>query len=217
MCVTAFTMVSCTGAYTEISGTWTKPNYNGKKFKNILVVAISDDIVKRNSVESAVVKELGKDKINSSTSSTILDFNKIEKTKEGKFDTTKLDGVKKALSEAGYDGAIVISLLDIKEKTEYVPGQTYYQPSYYYSYGYQPYSYNGFYNYSFTTYNVVNTPGYHVTTKKIFIESRLFDIQEDNLLWASTSETLNPSNLNDFSNSYSRALVNSLLNDDVVK
>jgi hypothetical protein len=217
LALTIITLASCMGALTDISGTWTKPGFDGKKFNNILVVAVTDDIIKRNTVETAVVNALGKNNVKASVSSTILDFSKIEKDPNGKMDTTKLDALKKSLSDAGYDGAIVISLLDIKEKSEYVPGQTYYQPNYYNNYGYRSSNYNGFYNYSYTTYSVVNTPGYYVEKKNIFIESRLFDLKADDMLWAAQSETLNPANLKDFSNSYAKALANSLRNDYIFK
>lgn len=212
-----FFLLSCMGSLTDISGTWTKPGYKGKKFNKILVVAISNEIVKRSSVESAMAKELSSVKINATTSTSVLDLSSIEKNKDGKVDSTKIEAMKKSLIDAGYDGAIVISLLDKKEKTEYVPGQTYYQPNYYHSYGYGPYSYNGFYNYSYSTYNVVNTPGYYVEKTNFYIETRLFDLKSDELLWAAQSETLNPSNLNDFSSSLSKAVVDNILNDFVIR
>jgi hypothetical protein len=214
LCLTAFVLFSCAGASTDISGTYTKSGYSGKKFKNILVVAISDEITKRNSVESAVVKELGIDKIKSTTSSKVLDFSKIDKNNDGKVDSTKRDEVLKMLTDAGYDGALVISLLDIKEQTKYVPGTVYYQPAYYGGYGGY---YRGFYGYSYNTYSVVSTPGYYVEKKNIYLETRLFDLKTDDLLWATKSETLNPENLTDFSKSYARALVNALIDDKVVK
>jgi hypothetical protein len=215
--LTALYLSSCMGSLTEISGTWTKPGYKGKKFNKILVVAISNELVKRNAVESAMAKELASVKINATTSTSVLDLSSIEKTKDGKIDPTKIEAVKKSLIDAGYDGAIVLSLLDKKEKTEYVPGQTYYQPNYYHSYGYGPYSYNGFYNYSYSTYNVVNTPGYYVEKTNFYIESRLFDLKSDEMLWAAQSETLNPSNLKDFSSSLAKAVVDNIVNDFVIR
>jgi hypothetical protein len=198
-----------------MSGKWKKPGYTGKKFNKILVVAIADDLIKRNSVESAVVSELARENVKATTSTSVLDLSKVNRDNEGKIDSTKRAELTKSLSELGYDGAIVISLLDIKEKTEYVPGQTYYQPNYYGAYG--RYSYSGFYNYSFNTYNVVNTPGYYVQKTNIFIETRLFDLLTEDLLWAAQSETMNPSNLKDFSSSYSIAIVNSMLSSKAVK
>jgi hypothetical protein len=214
-CLTAFLLVSCSGAYTEISGSWKKPGYAGKKFNNILVVVIHNELVKRSSVESAFVKELSTDKIKASTSASVLDFSKIERNADGKLDSAKREEVKKKISDAGYDGAIVVSLLDIKEKTEYVPGQTYYQPNYYA--GYSPYYYGGFYNYSFNTYSVVSEPGYYVNKTYIYIETRLFDLQTDDMVWASNSETMSPSNLSEFSKSLSSAVVTAMITDRAIK
>ena len=218
--ITAFLISSCSGSLTDLSGTWKKPGFSGKKFNKILVVAISNDLVKRSTIESALAKELKQDGINATTSTSVLDLSSIEKSSDGKIDSTKLAGVKKSLGDAGYDGAIVISLLDIKEKTDYVPGQTYYQPNYYGyygNYGYGSYAFNGFYNYSFNTYSVVNTPGYYVQKTNIFIETRLFDLANDDMVWASQSETLNPANLKDFASSYSIALATALIDKKVVK
>jgi hypothetical protein len=215
LCLSAYVLISCSGAVTEISGTWTKPGYKGKKYNNILVVAISDEIVKRNSVELALVNELNKEKIKSTTSISLLDLSKTDINKDGKIDSIEREKIKKTVNDAGYDAAIVISLLDTKEKTEYVPGQSYYQPSYYGVYG--PYGYNGFYNYAYNTYSVVNTPGYYVHKKYIYIETRLFDLKTDDMVWASQSETKDPSDLKDFSSSLASATVNSLLSGKIVR
>lgn len=212
--ITAVIIYSCSGSFTEISGTWTKPGYTGKNFKNILVVAISADKIKRNVIESAVVKEFGLGKIKATASEIILDFKNLDNDKDGKLDSAKRDEVLKLITDAGYDGAIVLSLLDIKEQTEYVPGQTYYQPAYIGRYGGY---YRGFYGYSFHAYNAVNTPGYYVEKTNIYIETRLFDIKADDMLWASTSETMDPTNLKEFSQSLARAVVNTLITDKVVK
>jgi hypothetical protein len=215
--LTSIVLVSCMGSLTDISGSWKKPGFSGRKFNSLLVVAITNDLVKRNTVETAVVKELKANNKNATTSTAILNLSVLEKDKDGNIDTTKLDAVKKSLNDAGYDGAIVLSLLDIKEKTEYVPGQTYYQPNYYNNYGYGAYSYNGFYNYSYLTYSVVNTPGYYTQTKNIFIETRLFDLKDNDLKWAAHSETLNPSNMSDFSSSLASAVVNEMVNKSVIR
>jgi hypothetical protein len=212
--VIAAVISSCSSSYTEISGTWTKPNYSGKKFKNILVVAISNDAVKRSTVENAVVSELKYQKINATASEKIIDFTKVDKDNNGRVDSSKRGEVLKMITDAGYDGAIVLSLLDIKEKTQYVPGQSYYQPAYYGGYGGY---YGGFYGYSYNTYGVVSTPGYYIETKNIYIETRLFDIKKDDMLWATKTETLNPTNIKELSGSLARALVDTMLKDDIVK
>ena len=213
--ISAFIFASCSGAYTDISATWTKPGYKTLKFNRILVVAISNEIVKRNSVESAFVNELAQKKITATTSYGVVDLSILENEEDGKLDSAEIAETKKKLDDAGYDGAIIISLLDVKEKTEYVPGQTYYHPRYYSFH--QPYAYRGFYNYYYTTYNMVTTPGYYVNRKSIFIETRLFDLKGDEMVWASNSETKDPSNLKAFSSSLAREVVNAMLADKAVR
>jgi hypothetical protein len=212
--ITATVICSCS-TMTKISGTWTKPGYTGTKFNKILVVAISNDITKRNSVEASVKGSLTYYKMNATTSEKIIDFSKVDKNNNGKIDSTKRDEVLKMIRNGGYDGALVISLLDIKERTQYIPGETYYQPSYYGAYGAG--NYDGFYGYSYTTYEVVTTPGYFKQTKKIYIESRLFDLSKDELLWSARSVTANPLDINDFSKSLANTIVKALLKDAAIK
>jgi hypothetical protein len=212
--IMATVMCSCV-AYTKLTGTWTKPGYTGTHFKKILVVAISNDPTKRNSVETSLESTLAFNKITATNSAKMIDFSKVDKNKDGKVDSTKRDAVLKMLTDAGYDGALVVSLLDIKEETQYVPGQTYYHPSYYSVYG-SGY-YGGFYGYSYSTYDVVNTPGYLVETKKIYIETRLFDLTKDELLWGSKTVTEDPSDINDFSESLATAIVKAALKDGAFK
>jgi hypothetical protein len=171
-------------------------------------------LIRRNTVESAVVKELESEKVKATGSEKIIDFSKLDENKDGKLDSTKRDEVLKMITDAGYDGAIVLSLLDIKEQTQYVPGQAYYQPAYMGRYGGY---YRGFYGYSFYAYNVVSTPGYYVEKVNIYIETRLFDIKADEMLWASNSETMDPTNLKEFSKSLARAVVTTMITDNIVK
>ena len=210
----AFMFVSCSGAYTDISATWKKPGHSATKFNKILVVAISNEVAKRYSVESAFVTELAKKKITATTSYGIVDLSILENDEDGKLDSAEIAESRKKLDDAGYDGAIVVSLLDVKEKTEYVPGQTYYRPNYY---TLHPYAYRGFYNYYYTTYSVVTTPGYYVNRTSIFIETRLFNLTGDDMVWASNSETKDPSNLNSFSSSLAKEVVNAMLVDKAIR
>jgi hypothetical protein len=207
-------LCSCSSS-TKISGTWKKPGYAGANFKKILVVAVTNDPAKRSAVEKSVESTLESHRMNATTSEKFIDFSKIDKNNNGKIDSTKRDEVLKMLADGGYDGALVISLLDVKEQTEYVPGESYYQPSYYDNYvaGYS----NEFYGYAYTTYEVVTTPGYFMTTKKIYIESRLFYLKKDEMLWSAKSVTANPVDINDFSKSLASAIVKALLRDAAIK
>lgn len=209
-----FFQVGCSGsAYTDISGEWKKPGYTGKKFSKILVVAISNDQVKRTIVENAIVNELGKNKINAISGSIVLDYSSLE-IEKGKLDSAKITDVKNKLESLGYDGVIVVSLLDVKEKTNYVPGMTY--TTGFYPYG-GMYPYRGFYGYWYSTYNVVHTPGYYVNTTYFYLEARLFDLTNDELLWSVQTSTSNPADIKDFAASYAHAVVSDAINNKVIR
>jgi hypothetical protein len=190
---------------TELSGTWKKQGYTGINFKKIIVVAISNDVTKRNSVEKSVASTIESHKINATTSEKIIDFSKVDKNNDGKIDSIKRNELLKILADSGYDGALVISLLDIKEEKKYVPGDPAYEDD------------QSFYTYSVTTHDLVSTPGYYIQIKKIYIESRLFDLTKDEKLWSSKSVTKDPANIKNFSKSLSKAIVNALIKDAAIK
>jgi hypothetical protein len=207
-------LCSCS-SITKITGTWKKPAYTGTKFNKILVVAITNDTAKRKSVETSMKRTLADHKIIATTSENIIDFSKVDKNNNGRVDSSKRIEVFKMLKDGGYDGAIVISLLDIKEQTKYVPGETSYRPTYYNPYDMR--DYNGIYDYASQTYEVVTTPGYYIKTKTIYIETRLFDLNKDEMLWASKSVTDSPIDIDDFSMTLSDVIVHAMIKDAVIK
>ena len=206
LCISGISLSCSGGSSTDVSGNWKKPGYTGKKFNDILVLAISDDLIKRSNVENAVVKKFTEYNIKSAASTNVLDYSSLEVNK-GKLDTNKIEEIKKKLQSLGYDGVIVISLLDVKQKTEYVPGQSYYG-SYYHA---------GFYNYWYGTYSVVNSPGYYVNKTSVYLETRLFDPATEDLLWAAQTESSDVKEMKDFSASFAEAITAKIIKDKAVK
>src|SRR4030095_11385643 len=191
----------CTGASTDFSGSWKKPGYTGQKFNNILVVAISNDIIKRSNVEDAVVRQLRDNKINAGSSIKVLDYSKLQQD-NAHLDSTKREETKSQLKSLGYDGVITVSLLDIKEKTEYVPGTSYYTP--------------GFYSYWYGTYTYVNNPGYYVNKTSVYLETRLYDLGTEDLLWAGQPVTENPTDIKEFAASFSASIVPKMISNKAI-
>ena len=204
--------ISCTGsALTDISGSWKNPDYKGKKFQNILVVAVSNDIVKRSTMENALSKSFKDSKVKATSSSNVLTPDMLALNSSGKLDTAKREAIKSKIESMGFDGVVVVSLLDVKDKQKYVPGSTYYMPNHYYlSPGY------GFYGYWYPSYEVVQSQGYYVNEKEVFLETALFDVKTEQLLWSGETGTANPSSLKSLASSYSYAIVNRMLDDRVI-
>ena len=119
-----------------------------------------------------------------------------------KEDMPEKETIISTIQETGSETIFTVSLLDKETSTRYVPGTT----TYYAPYGYGYAHYGGFYGYYSAVYPVVYDPGYYTTDKTYYIESNLYDAKTEKLLWSAQSQTLNPSDLEQFTNDYANAL-----------
>lgn len=205
LCITYFN--SCTSV-TEISGTWKKPSIAAKQYKKIMVLGLEGEVVKRAAVENAIVQKLKSNGYNAVAGTSILPDSFVDSDNNGKVDNENKDIFAQKIKEQGVDGVFTISLNNVKESQQYIPGNTYYTPST---------VYYPFYNYYWRTYNVVHTPGYYTKSTNYFLTSNFYDMSDEELIWSAESETINPQSLNDFSKSYSTAIVSDFLNSGIVK
>ncbi|MDQ3019511.1 MAG: hypothetical protein M3R36_02920 [Bacteroidota bacterium] len=201
-------LYSCSSV-TTVSGTWKKPATSAKRYNKIAVIGLSGDIVKRSAVENAIVSKLKADGINAVAGTTILPDTFVDNNDDGKVDDAKKEAIAAELEKQGVDGALTISLVNVKESEQYVPGSSFYTP---YS------GYYGFNNYYGGAYNMVNTPGYYVKNTNIFLASNFYDLtNNDALIWSAQTNTGNPTSINDLAQSYSTALVEDFLSAGVVR
>ena len=83
------------------------------------------------------------------------------------------------LKSEGYDGVVVMRLLNVDKDTRYVPGN---YPVYYGRWrGYWGYSWSGFYD-----------PGYYTTDKVYDVEVNVYSLKRDKLIWTGNTSTINP-------------------------
>ncbi|HAY33437.1 MAG TPA: hypothetical protein PK536_05910 [Ignavibacteria bacterium] len=205
--VCAFTFYSCSSV-TEMSGTWKKPATTAKKYKKIIVMGVSSNVVAKSKVENAIVSQLKRNGINAVAGTNVISSTMFDSDGDGKADPEKQEVVKEKMKELGVDGAMVISVLDIKEEERYVPGSTYYSP---YN------SYYPFYNYYYGSYNMVNTPGYYTKSTNVFLTSNFYDVSSEELIWSAQSETFNPASISDLASSYSERMVEDFLSSGIVR
>jgi hypothetical protein len=95
-------------------------------------------------------------------------------------DLADTEKVKERMKEAGFDGAVVFRVIGSREKQSYVPGQ----------------------------YSV--TPGYVVTDTYVEVETRVYSVAEDKLIWAARSETVSPLSVRDLVDRVARAAAKEL-------
>src|SRR5260221_13813577 len=96
----------------------------------------------------------------------------------------KENEIKQKLKEEGFDGAIVMCLADVDKDVKYVPGN--------YS-SFPPY-YGRFWGYYQNSWNHYYQPGYYETTKKFTVETNVYSLVRDKLVWSGLTSSVDPQN-----------------------
>jgi hypothetical protein len=163
-------LTSCNS--TKISNSWRDPNkqlYTGE-WNKILVVALLKDETNRRKVEDELLNYLnGKGIV--SYEYLNEDFNKINE-----------DIIRNKIKEDGFDGAISMRLIDIDKEKVFIPEQHNIYPIYYRNF-------SGYYHRSWIKYK---TPGYYSTNKTFIVETTVFSIKEDKIIWSGITKSFNP-------------------------
>ena len=93
------------------------------------------------------------------------------------------------LNAEGIEGVVIMRVIGKETETRYVPGTTYYGSRYgspYYS------SMSGYWG---PSWSVVHEPGYLETDLIVSVETLVYAVKEDRLLWTGVSETMNPNHV----------------------
>jgi len=191
LCVSAL-MASCSPS-TKLENSWRDPavTINHTTFNKIMVAALLKNESTRRSVEEQLVERLKGKGIPSYTMLMVKDM-----TPENE------ERLKQKFDEKGIDGAIVMRLVDVNKKVAYVPGSTNVSAAYAMPAGAVPYGANpygayggGFYGYYGMSYSSYSSPGYYEESKTYYVETSLFSLKDNKLIWAGTTSSSNPDNL----------------------
>jgi len=177
----SFGLTACGGA-TRFASTWVDPaarptDWDGQKVA-AFVLSSRDSI--RLGAEETLAREL-----TSRGAQGIAGYTIVPKEV-----TEDQDKVKELLSSAGVVGAVVMRVVGQKQEISSSPGMISYTGSYYPSfYGYWSYGWTAMYQ-----------PGQIRSDTIVSIETLLYSVEEDKLLWAGLSKTTNPENIPKFIN-----------------
>lgn len=165
--LTVLFFTSCSS--TTMQSSWKAPeaSYTKEQFKKVMVVALFKDETTRRIAEDRIAAK------NPAFKASYMNLGP---------DQQNLDeaSFKALVKKEGYDAVLTLHLVDIQNSTSYVPGS--YQGGYYGWYGM---NYGGFYS-----------PGYYQQDKNYIVETNVFSVSQDKLLWSGVTSTLNPTNVN---------------------
>jgi hypothetical protein len=188
-------IMSC-GSATKITGSWINPDAKGKPSNNksVFIASLSRNMEVRTKLEAALADEAAKHNIKAikSTDYFTPEFYQNKPTKE-----QLLSQIKKT----GADAILTVTLINRESNTRYVPGSAGYAPMPGFRW------YGGFYSYYNYWYPYLYDPGYYVTDKTYFLETNLYDVDTEELIWSAQSQTVNPASIDQFVKDYPKKLV----------
>jgi len=191
---------------TTMQYTWKKENFGSKKFNKILVLAISKNMKSRTLMENSVVDLLQKEGINAANALNV--FTPVEN-----LENLTEDEIGKRVTEGGYDGVLITSLIDTQTRDVQVNNTPYY-----------PYMYGGYYGYGYrgfiySNYHYLYSDQYR-EEKTYVLETRLYDVHitdpKEAVVWAGQSEMVDPTGAESVSKTYSKQLVKALLDSGAI-
>ena len=161
---------SCTS--TKITSSWREPDKQVavNKLKKVLVVALFKDETSRHKAEDQMAGYLN--------GKGIVSYNYLKES----FDKKNEDALREKIKADGFNGAVTMRLVDVDKEKIYTPGNTSLYPSHY----------RNFSGYYYRSFSYFSNPGYYSTTKTYTIETNVYSIKEDKIIWSALTKTSDP-------------------------
>jgi len=156
-------------ASTKLTHTWVDEGYSGKAFSSFLVIGVSDREGIRRSFEDKFVGQLKQAGVEAVSSADAIDIPASRELEKEKI----LEVVRKYQN----DGVVMTHLVGVEKEQVYHPPTV------------SPYGYYGYYR---RVYGVVHRPGYYTTQTLVRLETNVYDVKTEKLVWSGQSETWQP-------------------------
>jgi ABC-type amino acid transport substrate-binding protein len=204
--ITISGLTACNKTQTSISQSYRNPGYEQTVFKKLFVIGVAESDESRQAFENAFAKAIAGEGGGAEASWGVLPNDTQLEEEE----------IRAALAAGGFDGVLITRLLSVDKDQEYTPASTYNHPrTRYYSGGGGLYGY-GFYGFYGTTYAQVHEPGYFETSTTIRLETNLYSVANDGLVWTGQSETVDPESIPDARESMTAAVAKKLKEERLI-
>lgn len=196
LAIACFTLIGCGGSV-SLTSVWTDPGYSGQPKKNVLVVGLAQNRQVRISFEYQLTREF--------TSRGISAMASID----GIPQDVQLDKQNFAqyFGDKNFDAVLVTGLVSADTVEQYNPGSVYVLPVGHYN------TWHGYYG---AVYAVHHEPGYWTSNTEFILESNLYDVASEKLIWRGISKAVNPENAMQVIEELSKILVGRLALDGLV-
>ena len=163
-------MIIAACATTEIKSVWNDGSYKGGPLLKVLVIGLAKDQTIKRLYEDEFVSQLKAHGVQA-----IPGYSVIPQEKMG--DETYILEKGKELEA---DATLITRLVDKKTIQTYYPPEMFYAPA--------PY-YRGWHGYYRSSYDYMVSPGYIATDESVVLETNIYNIHDNKLIWSALSET----------------------------
>jgi hypothetical protein len=167
-------LIACAES-TTFTSTWKAPDAASVTpvGKTIAAVFVTRDEAQRRAAEDTLARDLTARGAHAIPSYTMLPNDRH----------ANAEAARARFKEAGADGVVVMRVVGKDQRVTYTPGTAF--PTYY----------NGFGPYWGYGWQTAYSPGYLETDTLISVETLVYSLRQDKLLWGGTSRTINPDSL----------------------
>ena len=183
-----FLIISCAG--TELTQKQVDDAYKGKPVSDILVIAITGNEHNRRSYEKkfvAQLKSVGVDAVSSEEAIPMPADLELKK-----------ETIIKAVNQYENDAVIITHLIGKEEKDVYTRGGS---------------AHRGFYGFYHSRYS---DPGYSSTSTTVRLETNLYDVKTEKLIWSGKSKTWSKDSTDQIINDVINAVINNLQKNKLI-
>lgn len=184
-------IISCTG--TEITHKKLEETYTGKPVSDILVIAITGNEHNRRSFENkfvAQLKSVGVDAISSEEAIAMPPDLELKK-----------EAILAAVNQFENDAVIITHLIGKEVKDVYTRGGS---------------GGPGFYGFYHRRYSYAHDPGYSSTSTTVRLETNLYDVKTEKLIWSGKSKTLSKDSKDHLINDVIKTVIKDLQNNKLI-
>ncbi|WP_018479606.1 DUF4136 domain-containing protein [Pontibacter roseus] len=194
---------SCASS-TQIMGSWKSPEIEAQQYKRVVVAALTDNVLARQEVERDLQAQLQMRGIAVTKSIDLFPPSLAGKA------APDVNLLMERIRKDGHDAILTAALVDEQTETRYVPGRMGYRPITRFGwYG----SFRGYYTYWYPT---LYEPGYYTEDKVYYLETNLYDVQTDKLVWSAQSRSYSPSSLRRAAARFAELTVQKMGEDNVI-
>ena len=172
--------LSACSSQTRLYERWNDEQYSGPMLNKVLVIGIFKDDIQRRSFEANFVNE-----VNAGGKQAIAGYTLIPESENYHSKEDILAAVKKTAADSvlitSYEGSIE-KKREVAPRVDYVPNMG--------GYGHYGRGYRGYYG---SRYAAVYRPGYTITDTIVQLETRVFSVADEKLVWAGKSKSINAS------------------------